>query len=285
MPIRTVMVHYAGGEISRGRAVIAAELARRFGARLIGAAAYPAPISVSGDLVGGEQEHLSGGDFVEADAPAPPDTAPMRAWLGGVADEFRALADDNRTGWRSTIGDPTEFIVAQARVADLIVLGASTAGPDPELMPDAATVLLQSGRPLLVVPLGVQSLNARKIVVGWKETPEARRAVREALPFAHQAERITIVTVDDSGPGSTDPAPLADVAAYLASHNVTAPTEPLVVPMGDSVAGTLVGLAQQRSADLIVVGGYGRGRVAEWVFGGVTRELLTSSPVCCLFSH
>jgi nucleotide-binding universal stress UspA family protein len=32
-------------------------------------------------------------------------------------------------------------------------------------------------------------------------------------------------------------------------------------------------------------GGYGHSRLGEWIFGGVTRELLTASPVCCLLSH
>src|SRR6516165_5522681 len=35
----------------------------------------------------------------------------------------------------------------------------------------------------------------------------------------------------------------------------------------------------------IVAGGYGHSRLGEWIFGGVTRELLSASPVCCMLSH
>jgi len=38
-------------------------------------------------------------------------------------------------------------------------------------------------------------------------------------------------------------------------------------------------------ADLIVTGAYGHSRLGEWIFGGVTRELLASSPVCCFMSN
>jgi nucleotide-binding universal stress UspA family protein len=43
--------------------------------------------------------------------------------------------------------------------------------------------------------------------------------------------------------------------------------------------------AEQEKADLIVAGGYGHSRLGEWIFGGVTRELLAGSPVCCMLSH
>jgi nucleotide-binding universal stress UspA family protein len=36
---------------------------------------------------------------------------------------------------------------------------------------------------------------------------------------------------------------------------------------------------------LVAAGGYGHSRLGEWAYGGVTRDLLAESPVCCLFSH
>jgi nucleotide-binding universal stress UspA family protein len=44
-------------------------------------------------------------------------------------------------------------------------------------------------------------------------------------------------------------------------------------------------MAQDDGADLLVTGAYGHTRLGEWIFGGVTRELLTTSPICCLMSH
>jgi len=47
----------------------------------------------------------------------------------------------------------------------------------------------------------------------------------------------------------------------------------------------LLRLVEEQSADLLVSGAYGHTRLGEWIFGGVTQDLLTQSPVCCLLSH
>ena len=43
--------------------------------------------------------------------------------------------------------------------------------------------------------------------------------------------------------------------------------------------------AEREGADLVVMGGYGHSRLREWLFGGVTRDILRTSPLCCLMSH
>jgi nucleotide-binding universal stress UspA family protein len=75
-----------------------------------------------------------------------------------------------------------------------------------------------------------------------------------------------------------------DVVRYLARYKVqVGPT--IVAHHKGSVADELVRLAKAEGADLIVAGAYGHSRLGEWVFGGVTRDLLSTSPVCCLLSH
>jgi nucleotide-binding universal stress UspA family protein len=77
---------------------------------------------------------------------------------------------------------------------------------------------------------------------------------------------------------------LADVAAYLVRHRVIVAAEVWRRPQRP-VAAELLHIVEEEEADLIVAGGYGHSRLGEWIFGGVTRELLTASPVCCLLSH
>jgi nucleotide-binding universal stress UspA family protein len=52
-----------------------------------------------------------------------------------------------------------------------------------------------------------------------------------------------------------------------------------------SGAEQLIRSAQEEHADLLVTGAYGHSRLGEWIFGGMTRELLAASPICCLMSH
>jgi nucleotide-binding universal stress UspA family protein len=54
---------------------------------------------------------------------------------------------------------------------------------------------------------------------------------------------------------------------------------------GGTGCGRLIRLAQDEGADLIVAGAYGHSRLGEWMFGGMTRDLLATSPICCLMSH
>ena len=75
-----------------------------------------------------------------------------------------------------------------------------------------------------------------------------------------------------------------DVARYLAGHRITTVAE-RVRPVDGTTVDSILRLAQDESADLIVAGAYGHSRLGEWVFGGVTQALLSQSPVCCLFSH
>jgi nucleotide-binding universal stress UspA family protein len=120
-------------------------------------------------------------------------------------------------------------------------------------------------------------------VVAWKETRECRRAVRDALPFLQRANEVLILGIDEGQP-ETAKAHLSDVASYLRRHGLVVPREVWRQPRGP-VAAELLHLVWDEGADLIVAGGYGHTRLGEWIFGGVTHELLASTPVCCLLSH
>ena len=77
---------------------------------------------------------------------------------------------------------------------------------------------------------------------------------------------------------------LKDVAKYLSRHGVKALAE-WVRPIEGTASGALFRLVDEQSVDLIVSGAYGHTRLGEWIFGGMTQDLLTQSPVCCLLSH
>ena len=77
---------------------------------------------------------------------------------------------------------------------------------------------------------------------------------------------------------------LADVTRYLARHQVSVAEEVWRQARGP-IATELLHFANNEKADLIVAGGYGHSRLGEWIFGGVTHELLVTSPMCCMLSH
>ena len=42
---------------------------------------------------------------------------------------------------------------------------------------------IKAGRPLLIVPYGISALTLKNAFVAWKDSPEARRAVADAMPL------------------------------------------------------------------------------------------------------
>lgn len=172
------------------------------------------------------------------------------------------------------------IICEQARVADLIVAARprrdeKAFGP---MTIDGGDLVMTVGRPVLFVPPEIDHLSAKRVIVGWKDTRECRRAVWDALPFLEAANEVMVAAIGaDNRAGK-------DVAGYLGSHGVEALALNETKAVG-SVGDELVRLAEQEGADLIVCGAYGHSRSREWVFGGVTHDLLDHSPLCCLMSH
>ena len=113
---------------------------------------------------------------------------------------------------------------------------------------------------------------------------ECRRAVRDALPFLQQAKEVLIVGIGENAVAREGKKTLSDVTSYLVRHQVIVADEIWRRARG-AVATELLQLVRDENADLIVAGGYGHSRLGEWIFGGVTHELLGASPVCCMLSH
>ena len=193
---------------------------------------------------------------------------------------FRSIAGArNRVEWRQALVSPTAYALHQARAADLIV-AAQPRSNDPvdPLAVDSGDLVMDAGRPVLFVPPQTEYLAAKRIVIGWKESREARRAVWDSLPFLKAAEDVYVVSIE----GAADS--LDDVKAYLGSHGVRAHILNRSNPDG-SVGDELIAVARIEGADLIVAGAYGHSRAREWAFGGATRDLLHHSPLCCLMAH
>ncbi|ACA16105.1 UspA domain protein [Methylobacterium sp. 4-46] len=170
----------------------------------------------------------------------------------------------------------------QARLHDLTVTDAESRllTGDRGLI---ETLLFESGRPVIVVPPGVESFAAQRILVAWDGSAQAARAVHDALPFLKRAGAVEIVSVagekDLSGA-----VPGAELAPHLAHHGVAVTVTDLVAGDGD-VAGTLRRHAAASRADLLVMGAYVHSLLREMVLGGVTQALLGSCPVPLLLAH
>lgn len=285
MPLKDILVHLDASPRSAARLDVAAGLAARHDAHLTGLAvvdlpplgtlgSYPSAFGVSEQLddVIGRIRELARAQAAEAEA------------------LFRArLARDGLSGeWRMAEGEAGETVALHARYADLVVV----AQPDPDgagfgrAVDIPVTALLASGRPLLVVPYaGTFNVVGDNVLVGWNATPEAARAVNDALPLLRVAKRVTVLSVNPRlGIGGDGDVPAADIALHLARHGVTAEAAHTVAAeIGEADA--LLSYAADLGADLLVTGMYGHSRLREMMFGGVTHGLLREMTLPVFMAH
>lgn len=204
--------------------------------------------------------------------------------LGVGPDEtaFLRLADKAHasTIWATESGPSLPAMVARARCADLIVAGPPGEGADE---PDPAGLIFETGAPVLLVPDDMDRLYPRTIVIGWKRTAATRRAIADALPFLHVAERTVLVALDEDGAAPCRPE-MEAIARRLTRHGLRCD---LLTPsrIGRRVADELVGTAGSVGAELLVAGAFARSPWRERLFGGVTQDLLSGPPMPVLFSR
>ena len=274
MTYATVMVSLALDRSNDACMEIAGQLAKRFNACAIGITAgeFSPPLY----FTAGEQ----------AQQVITRGRAAIRNRIAEVEAQFRAAMQNRATAleWRCAEDFPTRFIVQQARAADIIVVGenGNDALANPFMRASSSDLLMQSGRPLLVVPDASDWLDLRSVLIAWKDTPECRRAVADALPVLREAKDVIVAEIaEDEADRLTALQGVEDLVAWLLRHGVVASQR---VPGGcGNAAAQLDRIASEVGAGLVIAGAYGHSRFREWVFGGVTKRLLTPQAAvrCC----
>lgn len=277
MSFKSILVHVDDVEASQPRLDAAIRVALRFQARLIGLYLVPA-IDISSSVA----------------ALIPPDVIERRQREMAQAQRdaeqtFRkatAAAGLAAVEWRAPPGSPIEAAIAHARCADLLIVGQRN--PPGQLLAEelVTTVLLASGRPMLIVPyIGARPTLGDNVLVAWDGGREASRAIADALPLLERARRVTVIAVSREETAAAEGSPAeARLGAWLREHGVD--VEIARHAVGDVTAGEwLLSRAADLGSDLIVMGGYGHTRVRELILGGVTRTMLQAMTVPVLMSH
>ena len=202
--------------------------------------------------------------------------------------EFRgALTKIGTLEWRPqlTIGPAYEQVANEARSADLVI--APIDDHDLSFLASGQThlgdLVLRLGRPVLAVPSGASGLELNEVLVCWKNSREARRAVADAMPILQSSRHVDVVEIVETDGVDESRRRLDRVGDWLARNGVE-PHCSSEVSTG-AEARQLSAIARDLKADLIVAGAFGHSRLREWAFGGVTKELLLHADRCVLTSH
>lgn len=273
MTCPSLLVYVDDSDESDARVELACDLAVSFDALLIGlSASLPQPPML--DPVSGMGDVLA---LYRQEAEGEVERAGAR---------FRAIAEARsvRAEWRAGLESPGWMLAGAARAADLLIIGQKPTGV-PFRSPDPADAILSAGRPVLIVPpVRARSPVGEPALVAWKDTRESRRAVVAALPLLRMASQVDVVEIAATTDMADAEARVRDVCEFLGRHQIEAAAMPLD-HNGEPTTVRILAEAKKRKAGLVVAGGYGHGRMREWMLGGVTRSLLDYGDVCVLMTH
>lgn len=167
----------------------------------------------------------------------------------------------------------------EARAFDFSIYCPAADGLDKVL---AETLILMSGRPVLILPEGHDG-GLERVVVAWDGSAPAARAMNDALPLLRAARSVKVVTVGGDKPvDHVAPRPYA--VRHLLRHGVRADGLE-IEPDGRSAAEALEAWLKAEKAQLVVMGAFGHSRLRELALGGVTESMLTHLPTAVWLSH
>ena len=183
--------------------------------------------------------------------------------------------------YREEAGDSLERLTFHARHCDLVVMGRGKQKQG--LAQDTLErLVLVCGRPMLVAATAAPQRLTGTIMVCWKESGNAARAVAAAMPILAKAKRVVFTSVVERDKSVVDA--VKDLARRFAWNGVA--TETQIIPAkGRKIPGMLSAAAEECSADLVVMGAFGASRARQIIFGSCTEAFLRHADRPILLMH
>ncbi len=266
-----IMAPVVGGDADDAVLQAASNLARPFGAEV---AAVYSPTDVA-EIMPWMGEGFMGGVQVTAI-----ETLKEAAAEGERTARARFEAFDYERKQFVALSSPVWASLAmEGRLADLVVFDAAAARGRGPLADSFQQIVATEQRPTLVARGSGEVLGC--VAVAWDGGKEASRAARTALPLLQKAGRVVILAAPEASSRAFEPERLAH---FFAARGVQAQVR--VLAGTSDPAHLLLRAAHDETADLLVAGAFGHPRLREFIFGGVTRALLSAEDGPSLFlSH
>jgi len=271
--MRSILLHIYDDDGLESRLQVALDLARSFNAHLSCLQAVNYEVVMPGDFYGSI--------VLEMLPHLREQAAKLRQDI-----EKRLKHEDVRWDWIAETGMMDNRLIEHASLNDLVIMGADAPGRR-EGVPSylVGTLAVHARTPLLVVPDAVKSFDpAADAFVCWDGSAEAANALRAAVPLLGKANRVSLATVVEKRDRNGEDLPSTQGAEYLSRHGIEC--EMVELPdEGRHPAETLMASAHSRKAGYVVMGAYGRPRLLEGVFGGVTRKMLSGPQFPLFVAH
>ena len=192
-----------------------------------------------------------------------------------------AAGTEATLSWREETGREDEIVAIRGRLFDLIVVGRpvrDSALPSPITLEAA---LLDTGRPIIVAPPAILPATGKHVAVAWESSPEAARALSDAMPILAKAERVTLLAPD---PGEPPAIPVEEGASRLAWNGVAVNIRRFGYTNVE-IGAAYLAQSKEIGADMLIKGAYSHSRLRQMILGGRTRHILTHTEIPVLLSH
>lgn len=278
MKFRTILVHLDHSSRTGARAAVAARWARAHESHLVGLV----PTGLYDGIIPADAIRTGMNDYIAESA------AYLRRRAEAIAQEFRSgIAGSPPVSYEVRLADgaTVDAVVRHGYASDLVVLGPSDGSnrEDTTVRALAEQVVMEAGRPVLVVPSGGAPEELPKnVVVAWDGSRESAVALRWALPALRDA-RVTLLSLHRRDEDNAQLLLAPEMAQFLLRHGVRADAVSELTTI--DVADALLSQVSDLSADLLVMGGYSHSRLRERILGGVTRHVLAQMTVPVLMAH
>lgn len=278
MGIKTLLVCLTTPEHTETLMKAAVPLAQRYGAHLIGLHTIEALLVYPGIAMHvPEPAFAAFNESQRAEADAIKEIFDKHTHAEEFQSEFRLL--------KAEAVSAVERMVESARAADLVIMAHEDKETDRfDQRKIQAQVIRESGRPVIVIPLGYDGPTiGNNVLVGWSDTRESARAAHDVLNVTKDGATLTVLRATKAARDELTDFDGFDVTSMFARHGLKVTLEQRD-PAGEGVAGVLNKVAFEKGADLIATGAFGHSRAYDFVIGATTYTLLRDAKVPVLFS-
>ena len=269
--MRNILIHADQGTGMGTRTESALAIGRRFRSHLSFLISSPYQQFIASDPFGGM--YLATEQLAEAQ-------------LADTELETRLSADLAREDvpWDVAIadGDALSTMALAATLADLAIVSLGAGDRRGRRAPTiAADLALTVPVPVLALPAEGPPIDLdAPVMVAWNGSPQAASALRAGVLLMRDARNVTVVVVgEDEGR-----VPAEDALRYMSRHGLHGELRRETKGSGTAEE-ALERVADEIKPGLIVMGAYGRPRLRETLFGGVTRYLLEAAPAPLMLAH
>ena len=177
-------------------------------------------------------------------------------------------------------GDSETVLGQESRLVDVIAMSRPTkhriGGPGVGELHES--LMLHSGRPVLIVPPEWKARRADHAAIGWNDSVEASRAVCMTLPWLKQMKKVTVLV------SKKREARVGEVIDYLKRHGCKVDYK-VLDGRGGNVGKKMLATCNEIGAEFLVVGGFTHTRTRQRLFGGVTSHLLDNTNIITVMAH